>query len=150
MPTKILRDPSHFDALANLLRGVKLPVVVSWSKGDSRSQAANRLSHRWYADISRQMGDRTTEDVRAECKLEFGVPILCAEDEGFRAEWGGTFGALSWQRQLAAMKAFQLPVTSLMSSKQMSAYMNEIQREWTQRGVRLTSPDDLKYEQEFE
>jgi len=149
MPTKVIRDPLHIDALAALLKGRKLPITVTWTQGARRSDASNRLAQRWFTDISRQLGDQTHEDVRAECKLRFGVPILRAENEAFRVSYDATMKHLPYEAKLAAIKAFDLPVTRLMTVKQMSAFMDEMQRHWSALGVRLTDPAALVYEQEF-
>ena len=150
MPTKILRAPEHVTALVLLLSGRKLPLTVSWTQGASRSDAQNRLSHRWYADIARQLGDLTTEEVRAECKVRFGVPILLAENGDFAESWGRVMGALRYDERVAAVQAFDLPVTRLMTVPQMTAYMDAVQREYAGQGVRLTDPEALKYEMEFQ
>jgi len=150
MPTKIIRDPIHVEALANMLRGRKLPITVTWTQGAPRSTAQNRLAQRWFTDIATQLGDQTHEDVRAECKLRFGVPILRAENEAFRISYDRVIKALPYEEKLAAIKAFDLPVTRLMTVKQMTAFMDEMQRHWTAQGVRLTDPEALKYEQEFQ
>lgn len=149
MPTKIIREPIHVEALANMLRGRKLPITVTWTQGAPRSTAQNRLAQRWFTDIATQLGDQTHEDVRAECKLRFGVPILRAENEAFRLSYDRVLKALPYEEKLAAIKAFDLPVTRLMTVKQMTAFMDEMQRHWTVQGVRLTDPEALKYEQEF-
>jgi len=149
MPTKIIRDPIHVEALANMLRGRKLPITVTWTQGAPRSTAQNRLAQRWFTDIATQLGDQTHEDVRAECKLRFGVPILRAENEAFRLSYDRVLKALPYEEKLAAIKAFDLPVTRLMTVKQMTAFMDEMQRHWTTQSVRLTDPEALKYEQEF-
>jgi len=149
MPTKIIREAGHVDALAAILRGRKLPITVSWSQGASRSSAQNALSHRWYADIARQLGDMTAEEARAECKLRFGVPILLAENEAFADSWQRVMGVLRYAERLAAVQAFDLPVTRLMTVPQMTAYMDTVQREYSAQGVRLTDPEALKYETEF-
>lgn len=149
MPTKIIREPIHVEALANMLRGRKLPITVTWTQGAPRSTAQNRLAQRWFTDIATQLGDQTHEDVRAECKLRFGVPILRAENEAFRLSYDRVLKALPYEEKLAAIKAFDLPVTRLMTVKQMTAFMDEMQRHWTAQGVRLTDPEALKYEQEF-
>lgn len=149
MPTRVLRHPAHIDALARLLSAARLPVTVSWVAGATRSSAQNRLSHRWYDDIARQMGDRTTDEARAECKLGFGVPILCSENEAFLLSWAQTFGALPYGARLAAVRTIDPPVTRLMTVAQMTAYLDAVQRHWTAAGVRLTDPDALKYEEEF-
>ena len=150
MPTKIIREPIHVEALANMLRGRKLPITVTWTPGAPRTTAQNRLAQRWFTDIATQLGDQTHEDVRAECKLRFGVPILRAENEVFRLSYDRVLKALPYEEKLAAIKAFDLPVTRLMTLKQMTAFMDEMQRHWSGQGVRLTDPEALKYEQEFQ
>jgi len=149
MPTKIIREPGHVEALANMMRGRKLPITVTWTQGAPRSTAQNRLAQRWFTDIATQLGDQTHEDVRAECKLRFGVPILRAENEAFRLSYDRVIKSLTYEQKLEAVKAFDLPVTRLMTSKQMTAFMDEMQRHWVGQGVRLTDPEALKYEQEF-
>jgi hypothetical protein len=150
MTTKVIRDPIHVEALANLLRGRKLPITVTWTQGAPRSTAQNRLAQRWFTDIATQLGDQTHEDVRADCKLRFGVPILRAENEAFRISYDRVIKDLPYENKLDAIKAFDLPVTRLMTAKQMTAFMDEMQRNWTAQGVRLTDPEALKYEQEFQ
>ena len=150
MPTRIIRQPDHADQLAAMLRGRKLPITVTWTQGAPRSNDQNRLAQRWFTDVATQLGDQTHEDVRAECKLRFGVPILRAENEAFRISYDRVLKRLSYEEKLAAVKAFDLPVTRLMSVKQMSAFMDEMQRHWSGQGVRLTDPEAMKYEQEFQ
>jgi C-terminal processing protease CtpA/Prc len=149
MPTKVLRDPGHVDALSVLLKGRKLPITVTWAQGASRSSSQNRLAQRWFTDIALQLGDQTHEEVRAECKLTIGVPILRAENEAFRLSYDRTMKHLPYEEKLAAVKAFDLPVTRLMTVKQMTDFMDQMQRHWSGQGVRLTDPEALKYEQEF-
>jgi C-terminal processing protease CtpA/Prc len=149
MPTKVIREPHHVDYLASMLRGRKLPITVSWAQGAARSSAQNRLAQRWFTDVALQLGDQTHEDVRAECKLKFGVPILRAENEAFRLSYDRTMRALPYEDKVEAIKAFDLPVTRLMTVKQMTAFMDAMHREYSGQGVRLTDPEALKYEEEF-
>lgn len=149
MATRIIREPAHVDALADLLRGLKLPLTVTWTQGAPRRDAQNRLAQKWFTDIARHFGDRTHEDVRADCKLRHGVPILRAENEAFRMSYDRTMKHLPHEEKLAAIMAFDLPVTRLMTVKQMSAFMDSVHREFAGQGVRLTDPDALRYEQEF-
>lgn len=149
MPTKIIREAGHVDALAAMLRGRKLPLTVTWTQGAPRTHAQNRLAQRWFTDIALQLGDETHEDVRATCKLTIGVPILRAENEAFRVSYDRTIGGLTYEDKIAAIKAFDLPVTRLMTVKQMTAFMDQMTRTWSAQGVRLTDPEALKYEAEF-
>lgn len=149
MPTKIIREPEHIAALVNMLAGRKLPLTVSWSQGASRAEAQNRLAQRWFTDIARQLGDTTHEDVRADCKVSFGVPILCAENDAFRRGWQATFAPLGYEAVRQAVKALDVPVTRLMTVAQMTAFMDAVSAHWLARGVYLTDPEALKYETEF-
>lgn len=149
MPTKILREPEHVEQLARMLADRKLPITVTWSQGAHRTAAQNRLAMRWFTDIATQLGDRTHEDVRTECKVTIGVPILRAENEAFRVPYDRIFKPLTYEEKLAAVAAFDLPVTRIMTAKQMGAFMDEMHRTWTERGVVLTDPEALRYEQEF-
>ena len=149
MTTKIIREPDHIDALARLLSGRKLPITVSWSQGAKRSDLQNRLAQRWFTDVSLQLGDQTHEEVRAMCKLHFGVPILRAENDAFCIAYDRTMKHLPYEAKLDAIKSFDLPVTRLMTVRQMTGFMDEMQRHWSVQGVRLTDPQALMYEQEF-
>jgi tRNA A37 N6-isopentenylltransferase MiaA len=149
MPTKVLRDPEHVEALSKMLTGRKLPITVTWVQGANRSLQQNRLAQRWFTDVATQLGDQTHEEVRAMCKLHFGVPLLRAENEAFRVSYDATMKHLAYEAKLAAVQAFDLPVTRLMTAKQMTAFMDEMHRHWTAQGVRLTDPDELKYAEEF-
>lgn len=149
MPTKIIREPAHIDALATILRGRKYPQTVSWSQGASRREAQNRLAQRWFTDIARQLGDTTHEDVRADCKVTFGVPIISAENDAFRQSWRETFAPLGYEAVRRAVRDLDVPVTRLMTVVQMTAFMDAMSAHWTDLGVYLTDPEAVKYESEF-
>jgi hypothetical protein len=150
MPTKIIRHHDHIDALAAMLRFRKLPITVTWTQGAPRSDAQNRLAQRWFTDIATQLGDQTHEDVRAECKMRFGVPILRAENDAFRVSYDRVLKHVPYEEKLQAIRDFDLPVTRLMTVKQMTDFMDAMQKHWSVQGVRLTDPEALKDEQEFE
>ena len=149
MPTMIIRNPDNIKALAARLEGRKLPLTVSWAQGASRSNMQNRLAQRWFADIARQVGDMTHSEVRADCKVTFGVPIMAEENDAFRQTWAETFGALNYQAMRKAVEVLEPPVTRLMNVKQMSEFMDAIQRHYGGAGMFLTDPESLKYEEEF-
>lgn len=149
MVTRILRGPECVEKLANLLNVRKFPMTVTITAGEIRRGKQNRLAQRWFTDISRQLGDQTHEDVRAFCKLTIGVPILRAENEAFRASYDKTMRPLDYETKLEAMKSLDIPVTRMMTVKQMTAFMDEVSQFWTKRGIRLTDPEAMKYEDEF-
>lgn len=149
MPTKVLREPAHVEALARLLAGRKLPMTVTFTQGAARTSLQNALAQRWFTDIARQLGDSTHDDIRAMCKVQIGVPILRAENDAFRQQWDATFGAMPHGAQIDAVKVLDVPVTRLMTLRQMTAFMDEMQRHWSGIGIRLTDPEAVKYEQDF-
>lgn len=150
MATRIIRSADDVEPLGRFIAAhTKFPLTVTITKGARRSSVQNRLAQRWFTDVSRQLEDQTHEDIRAYCKLHFGVPILRAENEAFRQSYDRTMKHLPYEDKLAAIKAFDLPVTRLMTVKQMTAFMDEMQRHWIGLGLRLTDPESLKYEEEF-
>lgn len=132
---------------ARVVAAGKFPVTVAMTRGEpTRREAQNRLAQRWFSDIARHRGDVAHEDVRAECKLRFGVPIMRRDSEPFRASYDPIMKHLPYEAKVAAIKAWDLPVTRLMGVKQMTEFMDAVQREYLPQGVRLTDPSDLRYE----
>ena len=147
MPEAIIRSIGGLLKWAGQLAQVKFPITLAWSAGEpTRRDRQNKLAQRWFTDIARHFGDRDREDVRAECKLRFGVPILRAENEAFCASYDPVMKHHDYEVKIAAIKAWDLPVTRLMTVKQMTAFMDAVQREYLPQGVRLTDPEALKYE----
>ncbi|AHD10039.1 hypothetical protein [Phaeobacter gallaeciensis] len=150
MATRVLNSKEGIGPLADFLGARdKFPLTITITKGAARRGRQNRLAQRWFTDVSRQKEDETHEEVRAYCKLHFGVPILRAENEAFRQSYDRTMRPLDYETKLAAMKNLDIPVTRLMTVKQMTAFMDEMQRHWSGLGFRLTDPEALKYEEEF-
>lgn len=146
--TRIIRSRDDAKALARLVEARGYPQTVTIAAGESRSSLQNRLAQRWFSDIVRQLGEQTHDEVRAFCKLHFGVPILRAENEAFKASYDRILKPLDYAEKLEAIRVFDLPVSRLMSVKQMTQFMDAMQRHWTAQGVRLTEPEALKYEDE--
>lgn len=123
-----------------------LPLTVSVNAGGKRSQRQNRLQRQWINDIAAQMGDHTAEEVRGLLKLTYGVPILRAEDDGFRAEYDRIVKPLPYETKLALMREpFDFPVTRLMTTKQHAAFLDAIAKWASEQGYALTDPEALSY-----
>jgi hypothetical protein len=151
MATRVLNSKEGIGPLADFLGARdKFPLTITITNGAARRDRQNRLAQRWFTDVSRQKEDETHEEVRADCKLHFGVPILRAENEAFRQSYDRTMRPLDYETKLAAMKNLDIPVTRLMTVKQMTAFMDEVQRHWSGLGFRLTDPAALRYEEDFQ
>lgn len=107
--------------------------------GVDRSLSQNAISHVWYGQVSKALKEQTPEEVKCECKLRFGVPILRAEDADFREMYDAAIRRhLTYEQKLKTMR--YLPVTSLMTKEQLSRYLEAVQQEYADRGVRLEFP----------
>ena len=108
--------------------------------GPRRSLDQNAISHALYAQIAGQIEDQTVQEVRAECKLRYGVPILRAGSEEFRAQYDKVIKPHDYPTKLAIME--WLPVTSLMDKAQFSEYLDTVIREFSKVGVSILMPGE--------
>ncbi len=135
------------DMAAKLVANRPYPFTLTITDGKHRSTAQNRLQHMWMKEISEQKGDITPSEARAYCKLTIGVPILREQNEAFRLRYDEILKPLSYEQKLAIMsEPLNLPVTSLMSTKQLTEYLEGIIRHFGQQGIVLTMPDDMREE----
>jgi len=147
MTTRVIRSQSDIDGFARLLSSRKLPVTVTVTAGAQRTSPQNRLLHQWNKDVADQLGDRTPQDVRAFCKLHFGVPILRAENEAYRVEYDRVIRPLPYETKISLMgEPHDVAVTRMMTVKQLTAYLDAVHRHWSEQGVRLTDPAALMYQ----
>lgn len=113
---------------------------VTVKTGKDRSLDQNAISHIWYEQIARELRESTALGIKCECKLNYGVPILRAEDAGFREFYDVAIKPhLTYEQKVKAMA--YLPVTSLMTVKQLSAYLVAMQAAYAKRDVALVFPD---------
>jgi hypothetical protein len=116
-----------------------LRLIVKPSR-DSRSKKQNRLLWQWLNDLESQ-GDQSAQGYRAEIKLYYGVPIMRAGCEYFRAEYDRAIKPLGTEQKLILMaEPWDIPVTSLMDVKQMKLLLDRVWYEYSFQGYRLTDP----------
>jgi hypothetical protein len=149
MAHRTIETLEHIAEFARFLEGQQLPITVEWVKGRDRTRDQNALQFLWASEISQQLGDQTIDEVRHSWKLRHGVPILRESSQAFREVYDKAIKPLPYELKIAAM-AF-IPVTSEMKVRQMVAYLDAIQRECAQQGLRLTDPDPLlaKYQERY-
>ena len=121
-----------------LLSGKPFVVQVVQAK---RTLDQNAISHAIYTQIASQLEDQTVQEVRAECKLRFGIPILRAGNPDFKAMYDKAIRAtLDYEEKLKAMEF--LPVTRLMDKAQFSEYLDTVIREYSKQGVSILMPGE--------
>lgn len=141
MPHRIIDNDEDLSVLGTLLHGLKKPFTVHWVQGRDRSKDQNALQFLWANEVASQLGDRTINEVRQDWKLRHGVPILRAENEAWAAVYNEILKPMSYEMKVKVMAI--IPVTSEMTVKQMRQYLDTVQRECLQQGLRLTDPDPM-------
>jgi hypothetical protein len=113
---------------------------ISVKEGRGRSVEQNAVMHGWFGQVARELREDNPRGVKRFCKLHFGVPILRAEDDDFRAAYDRVIKPLGYEDKLVAMDI--LPVTSVMTTIQLDACMTDIQNHYAGKGVTLVYPKD--------
>jgi hypothetical protein len=131
--------------LLRFIENQKLPFTASVTAGKHRTTEQNKLQRLWVKEISEQLSDRTPEEVRGYCKLHFGVPILRNENEAFCQEYDAIVRPLPYEHKLKLMMVpFDFGVTRIMTTRQKTAYLDAIQKHFSEQGVVLTDPATLE------
>lgn len=139
MAHRIIETAADLAEFTRFLSNLKLPVTVEWVQGRDRTRDQNALQWLWATEAAHQLGDRTPEEVRHDWKLRHGVPILREDSAEFREIYDKAIKPLPYELKVAAMSF--IPVTSEMKVRQMVRYLDTIQRECLEQGLRLTDPD---------
>lgn len=140
MVTRAVKNNDELTLLLAYLKGRKRPFTVEITDGRDRSAEQNKLAFKWYKEVSEQTGEEI-EDVRARCKLEYGIPIL-RENDQFRSTYDRLIRPLSYVDKIDLIKTTDMPVTRLMKVEQMSRYLDIVFRTHAEHGIELTIPPD--------
>lgn len=117
--------------------------------GKDRTLSQNALSHAWYSQVSAELGEYSPGRVKCICKLHVGLSILRGANTQvqFQGELrdindicASFIDPLPYENQVDAMEFF--PVTSRMSTEQLSQYLEIIQHNYRRRGVNLEFPEE--------
>ena len=103
-----------------------------------RTLNQSSLYYKWIAQISKHTGE-TELEVRRYVKLIIGCKILVEEDKEFEAFCKTALKPLPYEKCLQAMD--YVAVSSLMTTKQMTKYMDMIERHYRAQGVQLVTPE---------
>lgn len=106
----------------------------------SRSDAQNAISHAWYRQIANEIEGITALTAKCVSKLHCGVPLLRAESDDFRQRYDNLIkNRFNYEEKIKLMEWF--PVTSLMTVKQMSEYLERVIEYWAAANVTLEFPN---------
>lgn len=131
-----------FKLVTPQVRGIASKAVSSAPDGwvvrispPPRTLAQNAGTHVLYEIIAQSLLEDDALGWKCFCKLHYGVPILRAEDEEFRAVYDAAIKGLTYEQKLSVMRYF--PVTSLMNKKQINKYIEALQGYFGPLGVCL-------------
>lgn len=146
MAKRIVETEYERKMLVKFIEAQPLPMTVVMQTVGKRSAQQNRLNRQWMRDIEQQLDGWSAEYARGYCKLHFGIPILRNEDEDFCKEYDAVIRPLPYDAKLKLMMVpFDFGVTRLFTTKQQTAYLDAINQHFSEQGVVLTNPDDLKF-----
>jgi hypothetical protein len=101
-------------------------LTMTLKHGKHRGLPINSLSHTWYCQISRELREGSPLQVKAFCKLHYGVPIMRVECAVFREAYDTRIkSGFTYEQKLILMESF--PVTSLMTNPQIKQYLDAVQ-----------------------
>ena len=119
------------------------PFKMGLTDRDKRSVEQNRLMWMWMNEAADQLKEYTATEYQAYCKLHFGVPILRGEDENFREDYDNVLRPLTYEQKLKVMgPPISVPITSLMTTKQLTRFLDDVYAHFKNLNVWLTEPDD--------
>ncbi|WP_424974224.1 hypothetical protein [Dinoroseobacter sp. S124A] len=111
-----------------------------------RTARQNRTIHKWFSQIAVQSPGLTEPEVKAQCNLTYGLPIMMRDDPDWGKAFGYIFADLSYPAKLKAIRVLDIPFTRRMKVGQLSEYMEAMQRDYREAGFSLIDPEARKYE----
>jgi hypothetical protein len=135
---RLIRNADDLDLWITYLGDRKLPMTVSCVEGLDRSAEKNRLMWLWATEAGRELGE-STDEIQRRWKLDFGVPVLCESSEEYRSFCRTALKRLTRDERMEAMRF--VPVTSEMNVRQMVRFLDIVERDCLEKGVKLTNPD---------
>lgn len=139
MAHRIIDTKDDLEDFVRFIRQLARPFTVEWVQGRDRSKDQNALQWLWATEVAHQLGDRTPDEVQRVWKLRHGVPILREDSAEFRETYDTMIRPLPYQGKVAVMQFFG--ITSEMKVGQMVRYLDAVQRECLEQGLRITDPD---------
>ena len=139
----------HAERLAQMLVGLPLPFSLTIGDGDARSLSQNALIHKWFGEVARHFGDMTAAQIKGQCHHKHGLPIK-RRNEQFAWVWNQTGEKLTYDQQCKYLASGTLNISSGMTVKELTEYMDAMKIYYAEQGVFLTDPELRKYDGESE
>lgn len=139
----VLHTPYDVLSHCQTLSKEPLPLTVQWKQGDKRSMSQNGLFHAWMGQIAKATND-TPSSVKAECHIQWGIPLFRAEDHDYAEFIVSALGGRARGKVKEMIEKDFIPCTRIMPKPILADYMNAVWREYAPH-VQLMDPEDLKW-----
>lgn len=123
----------------------EMPYTVTFAPGAGRTNSQNSLLHKWFTEISVQVGDSTMTDIKGQCHRKYGLAIKL-RDAQFAWVWQRSGAGLTYDQQCSLLASGVLNVSSSMTVKELTEYMGAMGKDYREQGYTLTDPQIMKYE----
>lgn len=148
MQTRRVMTLEQAERLAAYVVGLTLPFTITIGDGKSRTVAQNALMHKWYGEVAKHQGDRTMIQVKGECHHRYGLPIK-RRCEQFAWVWKQTGERMDYEAQCKYLASGVLNVSSSMSVKELTEYMDAMRHDYAEQGIYLTDPELRGYDEDM-
>jgi hypothetical protein len=145
MRTSHATSPEQAREIADAIMSFPMPFTVTVSdRKIKRSVQQNALLHKWFGEIARHYGDRDMLGVKGQCHHQWGLPIKL-RDPQWAWVWHKSGAQLPYEKQCAMLASGVLNVSSSMSVKELTEYMDAVAMKYRAEGVYLTDPELCGY-----
>jgi hypothetical protein len=121
------------------------PLEISYEPfAVARQLDQNALSHVWYRQAAKQLGDREIWEVADECKLDYAVPILLANNQEFRELFKYCLAPYHREQRIEILGKGFVNCTRLLTRKEFTEYLNGIQNYYGKNGIHLVAQGEYE------
>ena len=127
--------------LAGMITGLPLPFAVTITEGEiKRSTEQNALLHKWYGQVAKATHSDMVH-VKGECHHKWGLPIKLRNPQ-FAWVWKHSGEKLNYEKQCALLASGVLNISSSMTVKELSEYMDAMAAFYRGQGIALVDPEE--------
>lgn len=123
---------------------ISFPVEVEIKDITRRSNPQNNIGHKIYERAGDYLYGGDALRAKSESKLFFGVPILRRDSEDYQRVYDQNIRPLNYELKIFLMggdnsspNPSPMAITSIMTKKQKSEYIDRLFQHWTEQGVPL-------------
>lgn len=142
---RVIQSPDDYGRLQAFLANMPMPYTLTVSQGKGRTLSQNSLLHKWFGEIAKQRGDMSMTDIKGQAHRKFGLAIRL-RDEQFAYVWRRCSLGMNYEQQCKLLASGILSVSSAMTVKELTEYMDAMAADYRAEGVFLTDPELLRYQ----